>query len=137
MVYATSLLGGVLIGISALLLYAVEGQIAGISGIVFSAMRDAKIWKLLFIGGLIAGGWLAIALGAAAPIAPLPSTIRGGAVILMAGVLVGLGTRLANGCTSGHGVCGMARLSPRSFTAVTTFMGVGMLTATAIKLAFQ
>ena len=133
MIYLLSLLGGVLIGVSALLLYAFEGQIAGISGIVFSAMRDAKLWKLLFIGGLVAGGWLAIAFGAAMPQAPLPATLQGSAVILLAGVLVGLGTRLANGCTSGHGVCGVARLSPRSFTAVATFMGVGMLTATVIK----
>jgi uncharacterized protein len=137
MTYLPSLLGGVLIGISALLLYAVEGQIAGISGIVFSAMRDTKLWKLLFIGGLIGGGWLAIALGATAPQVPLPATLQGGAVIVLAGLLVGLGTRLGNGCTSGHGVCGIARMSPRSFSAVATFMGVGMLTATAIKFAFQ
>ena len=137
MSYLPSLLGGVLIGVSALLLYAVEGQIAGISGIVFSAMRDMKLWKILFIGGLIAGGWLAIALGATAPQVPLPATLQGGAVIVLAGILVGLGTRLGNGCTSGHGVCGIARMSPRSFSAVATFMGVGMLTTTAIKFAFQ
>jgi hypothetical protein len=131
----SSLLGGILIGASALLLYAVEGQIAGISGIVFGALRGERVWKLLFLGGLVAGGWLAVEAGALPPHAPLPATASGIALVLLAGLLVGLGTRLANGCTSGHGICGLARLSPRSLAAVLTFMGVGMLTATALRHA--
>ena len=128
-------LGGMLIGVSALLLYAVEGKIAGISGIVFSATGSERVWKLLFLGSLIAGGWLAIGAGAATPHASLPATAGGIALLSLAGVSVGLGTRLSKGCTSGHGVCGLARLSPRSLAAVVTFMGVGMLTATALRYA--
>lgn len=127
--------GGTLIGAAALLLYAVEGRIAGISGIVFSALRDERLWKWLFLGGLIAGGWLAVMFGAPTPQTPAPSTANGIALLLLAGMLVGIGTRLANGCTSGHGVCGLARLSPRSLAAVLTFTAVGMVTATVLKLA--
>jgi uncharacterized protein len=133
----SSLGGGVLIGSSALLLYAVEGRIAGVSGIVFSAMQGERLWKWLFLIGLIAGGWLAVLLGAPLPHAPIPSTGSGIALLLLAGVLVGFGTRLANGCTSGHGVCGLARLSLRSFAAVLTFMATGMATATLLRFAAQ
>ena len=130
-----ALFGGMLIGASALLLYAVEGKIAGISGIVFSATGAERVWKLVFLGSLMAGGWLAISAGAPTPHAPVPETPGGIALLLLAGLLVGVGTRLSKGCTSGHGVCGLARLSPRSLAAVMTFMGVGMLTATALRYA--
>jgi uncharacterized protein len=133
----SSLGGGVLIGSSALLLYAVEGRIAGVSGIVFSAMQGERLWKWLFLIGLMAGGWLAVLLGAPLPQVPIPSTGSGIALLLLAGVLVGFGTRMANGCTSGHGVCGLARLSLRSFAAVLTFMATGMVTATLLRLATQ
>ena len=130
-----ALFGGMLIGASALLLYAVEGKIAGISGIVFSATGVERVWKLVFLASLMAGGWLAIGGGASTPHAPVPATPGGIALLLLAGVSVGVGTRLSKGCTSGHGVCGLARLSPRSLVAVMTFMGVGMLTATALRYA--
>ena len=130
-----ALFGGMLIGISALLLYAVEGKIAGISGIVFSATGAERVWKLVFLGSLMAGGWLAISAGAPTPHAPVPATLGGIALLLLAGISVGLGTRLSKGCTSGNGVCGLARLSPRSLAAVMTFMSVGMLTATALRYA--
>ncbi len=131
-----ALLGGMLIGVSAFLLYAVEGKIAGISGIVFSATGAEDVWKLVFLGSLMAGGWLAISIGASTPYAPVPATPGGIALLLLAGVSVGVGTRLSKGCTSGHGVCGLARLSPRSLAAVMTFMAVGMLTATAMHYVY-
>ena len=134
---ASAFCGGMLIGVSALLLYAVEGRIAGISGIAFSALQGERVWKWLFLGGLIAGGWLAVGLGVPGPTAALPSTAGGIVLLLLAGLLVGLGTRLANGCTSGHGVCGLARLSPRSLAAVLTFMAVGIATATLLRFALQ
>jgi len=129
------LAGGVLIGLAALLLYATLGRIAGVSGIAFGVLPAAgaeRAWRLLFLGGLVAGGWLATlayrALPEAAAIAAHPL-----AVALVAGLLVGFGTRLGNGCTSGHGVCGLARLSPRSLVSVIVFMAVGMLTATLLR----
>ena len=127
--------GGLLIGAAALLLYATLGRVAGVSGIAFGAARTSgleRAWRLLFLGGLVAGGWLAaVALGYYA--APAPRTGTGMVVALVAGLLVGFGTRLGNGCTSGHGVCGLARLSPRSLVSVVVFMGVGMLTATLLR----
>jgi uncharacterized protein len=132
-----ALQGGMLIGAAALLLYAAEGKIAGISGIVFSATGAERAWKLVFLAGLIGGGWLAVDLGAAMPEAPLPTTTTGLGPLALAGVVVGVGTRLSKGCTSGHGVCGLARLSPRSLAAVITFMGVGMLTATLLHYALR
>ncbi|HXG29681.1 MAG TPA: YeeE/YedE thiosulfate transporter family protein [Nevskiales bacterium] len=131
-----ALLGGVLIGASALLLYAAFGRIAGISGIAFGTLFGAaaeRRWRLLFLGGLVLGGWLAVITGIAAmPHAPLPDA-AGIALIVLAGLLVGLGTRLGNGCTSGHGVCGLARLSRRSLVSVLLFMGAGIATASLLR----
>lgn len=133
--FVAPLAGGALIGLAALLLYATLGRIAGVSGIAFGTLdsRGAeRHWRALFLGGLVAGSWLAaLALGAL----PAAATFTGGAagIALVAGVLVGLGTRMGNGCTSGHGVCGLARLSRRSLVSVVIFMAVGMLTATLLR----
>lgn len=135
--YLNPLMGGALIGLSALLLYAIEGKIAGITGIVFGTMRAVSSWRVLFLVGLIGGGWLATEFGVTLPVVPLPETISGNVLLAVAGLLVGIGTRMANGCTSGHGVCGLAQLSPRSFVAVATFMGFGMLIATLLKLTLR
>jgi hypothetical protein len=127
--------GGLMIGSAALLLYATLGRIAGVSTIAFGARTTAgpeRAWRLLFLGGLVAGGWLAALLFAALPPAG-PFTAGAAALAIGAGVLVGFGTRLGNGCTSGHGVCGLARLSPRSLASVLVFMGVGMLAATLLR----
>ena len=126
----TALIGGVLIGLAATLLYAGIGRIAGISGIVNNALeqRTGHSWQLAFIAGLIvaAGAWL-IGSGAAPRIGfPLPW-------LIVAGLLVGFGTRLGNGCTSGHGICGLARLSKRSLLAVLVFMGSGILTVYVLR----
>lgn len=115
-------IGGALIGLSAALLMLFNGRIAGVTG-VFAGLIDPlasdRAWRATFVAGLIAAPLTAALAGYAIPIPHLPtSTIT----IAVAGLLVGFGTRLSNGCTSGHGVCGIARLSPRSLVATGTFM---------------
>jgi uncharacterized protein len=128
-----SLGGGVMIGVAALTLFAASGRIAGISGISFGLITGAsdRAWRIWFLGGLIGGAWIAALLSG---LAATPPPISTGLALSMlgAGLLVGAGTRMGNGCTSGHGVCGLARLSPRSLAATLTFMGLGMLTASAL-----
>ena len=127
--------GGLLIGLAAVLLYATLGRIAGISGIAFGGLwadADDRAWRWTFLLGLVGGGWLA-ALAWRALAAPPEVSAATLALALGSGVLVGIGTRLGNGCTSGHGVCGLARLSPRSLVAVLVFMGFGMLAATLLR----
>ncbi len=123
----SSLLGGVLIGLSASLLMFSDGRIAGISGILgeFLGLPRGEIgWRLAFLAGLIVAPLLYHALGGA-----LPFTITHSAFLLIcAGLLVGIGTCMGAGCTSGHGVCGLARLSKRSLVATPTFMATGVAT---------
>lgn len=119
-------IGGALIGLAATMLMLVTGRIAGISGILGDLIDLAggdRVWRLAFIAGLVAAP-LAIAASGAPLRAP---AMPGWIVIVIAGLLVGFGTRLGNGCTSGHGICGIARLSPRSIAATMTFMAVAML----------
>jgi len=118
--------GGLLIGLAAVLLMLAVGRIAGIAGIVgglAGAGPGGRGWRLAFVAGLIAGPFAAALCGA-----PLPEiTVKASApVVVVAGLLVGFGSRLGNGCTSGHGVCGLARQSPRSLAATLTFMAVGI-----------
>ncbi|MFQ1862797.1 YeeE/YedE family protein [Aeromonas veronii] len=115
-----SLGGGMLAGLSALILMLFNGRVAGISGILAGALQHRAPWRVLFLLGLGAGAWLALTLGWA--------TLPGWPVVLLAGLLVGIGTRLGNGCTSGHGICGMGRLSLRSIVATLTFMAAGFIT---------
>jgi hypothetical protein len=128
--------GGVLIGLAAVLLLAVNGRVAGVSGILGGLLTSRsgaeRSWRLLFVTGLIAGAALyRLFYG------PLPIQIQSTApVLLAAGALVGWGTRLGSGCTSGHGVCGLARLSPRSLLATVTFMLLGVLTVYVVKHLF-
>jgi uncharacterized membrane protein YedE/YeeE len=123
-----SLFGGALIGLAAVLLMATSGQVAGISGILDGAIerRDGDgAWRYWFLGGLVAGPLLyAGATGALPPISMTDSVLS----LLGGGVLVGVGTRLSGGCTSGHGICGMALLSTRSIIAVLVFMAVAFVT---------
>lgn len=121
-----ALVGGMLIGLSASLLLLSHGKIAGISGIVGGLMApgtEDRSYRLWFLAGLLAAGAGLRALypaafgGATAPLA----------AVALAGLLVGYGTRLGNGCTSGHGVCGLSRFSPRSLAATVTFMATGAL----------
>ncbi|ATL99158.1 hypothetical protein CK910_12190 [Aeromonas sp. CA23] len=121
-----ALAGGMLVGLSALMLMLFNGKVAGISGILAGAMQHRHAWRWLFLLGLGAGAWLAFFLDWAR----LPSfdTLPAWPLVLLAGLLVGIGTRLGNGCTSGHGICGMGRLSVRSILATLTFMATGALT---------
>jgi uncharacterized membrane protein YedE/YeeE len=123
-----ALAGGAMIGAASALLLLTHGRIAGISGIVGSlippAVRD-RTWRLAFLAGLLAAG----ALAALAAPAAVGASVRSLPLVIVAGLLVGLGTRLGSGCTSGHGVCGLSRGSTRSLIAVATFMATGALTA--------
>ena len=120
----------VLIGLAATVLYAGIGRIAGISGIVNNAIerRAERGWRLAFLAGLVvaAAAWFAWSGETARNDFPLPW-------LLAAGLLVGFGTRLGNGCTSGHGICGLARLSRRSLAAVLTFMASGIASVYVIR----
>ena len=127
--YLMALIGGALIGVSAVLLMGLTGRIAGISGIVGGLLppnpaRD-RSWRLALIGGLLT---VHILLRLLTGDNPIGATTVGLAVLIPAGLLVGIGTALGGGCTSGHGICGLARISTRSFVAVVTFMAAAMLT---------
>ena len=124
----SGLIGGLLIGLAAALLLLLNGRISGISGIVGGLLvpksSDAG-WRVVFVAGLLLGAFAyMLAAGGTIPVqmqASLP-------VLVVAGLLVGFGTRLGSGCTSGHGVCGIARLSRRSIVATSVFFVVAMLT---------
>ena len=123
-----SLIGGVLIGLASVWLLAANGRIAGVSGILhglFAQPPGDRLWRLFFILGLVAAG---IAWHAYAGPAPAREGFGLGWAAA-AGLLVGFGTRLGGGCTSGHGVCGLGRLSVRSLAAVAIFMATGMASA--------
>lgn len=125
------LAGGALIGSAASGMLLVDGRIAGISGIVggLSTPRPGDIgWRVAFAAGLATAGVVA-ALVAPAAFGEAPA--RAEWLVVLAGVLVGVGTRLGNGCTSGHGICGLSRGSPRSLASVVTFLAVGAVVATA------
>ncbi|MCW8884529.1 MAG: YeeE/YedE family protein [Motiliproteus sp.] len=129
-----ALAGGGLIGLSAALLLVANGRVAGISGIVgglVSRQQDGNdfAWRLMFVVGIVCGGVLYQVLGGdVSTIQPLVNE----PVLVLAGLLVGVGTTLGSGCTSGHGICGLARLSPRSLVATLSFMVAGAATATFI-----
>jgi uncharacterized membrane protein YedE/YeeE len=120
-------IGGALIGLAAALLMLTTGRIAGISGIFGGFIDPAtsdKGWRLAFIGGLILAPLTASFVGVAVPQPEMPASW---VVIVAAGLLVGVGTRMGAGCTSGHGICGIARLSPRSIAATCIFMGAAIV----------
>jgi uncharacterized membrane protein YedE/YeeE len=130
----TALVGGVLIGLATTWLWAANGRTAGIStiaGAILPARPGDAAWRVAFLIGLPAGAWLGTAAGpnvfAEIP-RTLPEVDLSTAGLVAAGLLVGIGTRLGRGCTSGHGICGLARLSPRSFVAVGTFMAAAVVT---------
>lgn len=131
--WLTALAGGVLIGLSATLLLWLNGRVAGVSGIfngvLFPKPGDVA-WRAAFLIGLIAAAGLYMAL---VPVAPQPRSDFPRAALVVAGLLVGFGTRMGNGCTSGHGVCGLGRLSFRSLAAVMTFMTTAVLTTFLLR----
>jgi len=115
-------IGGALIGLAAVLLMLFTGRIAGVSGIfggLLNPQNSDRAWRVAFIAGLILAPLSAALVGQAVPMPQLPKSFI---VIAVAGLLVGFGTRLGSGCTSGHGICGIARLSPRSIAATMIFM---------------
>jgi len=127
----SALAGGLLIGLAASLLLVGYGRVAGISGIAGNLLLGAgdRAWRVAFLMGLVlaglGGAWL-LPVGSTASPRPL-------AAVAAAGLLVGIGTRLGSGCTSGHGVCGLSRLSPRSMVATLTFMASGAVTAAVVR----
>jgi uncharacterized membrane protein YedE/YeeE len=128
----TPLAGGLLIGLAVAVLLLVGGRVAGISGIIAGVVQrtpDEWAWRALFLAGLFAGGVLARAVDPHV-IGPMVAPPW---VLLVAGVLVGYGTRLAGGCTSGHGVCGVSRGAKRSIAATATFMGVAAVVVLLVR----
>ena len=126
-------IGGALIGLAAALLLALNGRIAGISGIVGGLLppRAGDMgWRLLFVAGLAIGA-LVVRVFTGEPLAAPAGTSF--FMLVLGGLLVGFGSRLGSGCTSGHGICGLARFSPRSMVAVATFMGSAMVTVFVLR----
>lgn len=137
------LVGGVLIGLSAVWLMGSLGRIAGISGIIGGLItqrpKGDSAWRLAFLAGLVSGPLVVMAVGdGLGNVANVPSAVIGepaGGVplMLLAGLLVGLGTGLGSGCTSGHGVCGLARLAPRSMAATALFLVAAIITVYVVR----
>ena len=128
----SSLGGGVLIGIAVAMFVLLNGRIAGISGVLGGLLkphRDDIGWRLAFVVGLLTAPLLYLLFGKL----PRPQIDAGYAALVLAGLLVGVGTRYGSGCTSGHGVCGLSRLSGRSLAATAAFMGAGFTTVFVIR----
>jgi uncharacterized membrane protein YedE/YeeE len=129
----SALIGGALIGASAVILWVMAGRVAGISGIVgglADAPRSDAGWRIAFLLGLLAAPLVYWTAGGGLPSVTISSSFP---LLLAGGLLVGFGTRLGGGCTSGHGVCGMARLSPRSLVATLVFMAGGFATVFIVR----
>lgn len=127
-----SLAGGVLIGAAAALLVLFNGRIAGISGVLAGLLRPARgdvLWRAAFVAGLLASP----AVYALFAVLPRPRIDSGWPALVLAGLLVGIGTRCGSGCTSGHGVCGLSRRSPRSLAATVAFMAAGFTTVYLVR----
>ncbi len=124
----SALLGGVMIGLAVSALLLLNGRIAGISGILggsLEASKDDLLWRIFFLTGLVLGPWLVTAVRGRFPEMVMQAPLL---ILVVAGVLVGFGTRLGKGCTSGHGVCGVARASPRSIVATVVFFLAAAIT---------
>ncbi len=133
---ASALAGGVLIGLAGAAMLYFNARIAGISGIyggLLQTKRGDTLWRLLFVAGLLSGG---IVIRLLYPQALEFSVDRSMPAVIAAGLLVGFGARLGNGCTSGHGVCGIGRLAPRSMVAAATFIATGALAAIVVNRYF-
>ncbi|WP_375709972.1 YeeE/YedE family protein [Bradyrhizobium sp. Ce-3] len=129
----SGLLGGALIGLAAAVLMLLTGRIAGVTGIVGGLLQPDtadRLWRIAFIAGLIAAPLIAALFGAPLPRPAMNASL---VVVAIAGLLVGFGTRMGNGCTSGHGVCGFARLSGRSIAATFIFMAAAIATVAIVR----
>ncbi len=132
----SSLVGGMLIGLAAAMFVLLNGRIAGISGVLGGLLAPARgdmLWRVAFLVGMV-GAPLAYAVFLALPAVQINA---GYAALVAAGLLVGVGTRYGAGCTSGHGVCGLSRLSLRSLVATATFMGAGFVTVYVLRHLFN
>lgn len=132
----TGLLGGAIMGVAATMLLVMNGRIAGVSGIlggVIDGEKNDRLWRLLFVAGLFVGGLLMAIMWPARAHVVVTSGVP---TLVIAGLLVGFGSRLGSGCTSGHGVCGLARLSTRSLVATMVFMAAGFVTVFVMKHLF-
>ena len=128
-----ALLGGALIGVASVLLMMLTGRIAGISGILGGLLAPGakdKAWRIAFVVGLVAAPLISAAMGRSLAMPDMPASWL---MVAVAGLLVGFGTRLGSGCTSGHGVCGIARLSPRSIVATAIFMVAAVATVSIMR----
>jgi uncharacterized protein len=128
----TSLAGGLLIGVAAAAFILLNGRVLGISGIAGGLLRPRRgdaLWRVSFLLGVLTAPVLYTLLGTPA----VPRIDAGWAALVASGVLVGVGTRYGSGCTSGHGVCGISRLSPRSLAATLAFVGAGMVTVAFVR----
>ena len=128
----TALAGGILIGLAAAMFVLLNGRIAGISGVLGGLLRPVRRdigWRVAFVAGLVGAPLLYALLAAPAR----PQIDAGYGTLFAAGLLVGVGTRYGSGCTSGHGVCGISRLSPRSLAATATFMLAGFMTVFIVR----
>ncbi|HVR65061.1 MAG TPA: YeeE/YedE family protein [Verrucomicrobiae bacterium] len=129
----SAVIGGILIGLAATLLLAANGRIAGISGIAGGLLQryaGARGWRLMFLAGLVLAPAIYRFAGGMVPEIQATSSIP---LLIAGGLLVGYGTSLGRGCTSGHGVCGLARFSPRSLAATLTFLAMGIITVFVMR----
>ena len=132
----SALAGGMLIGLATAMFVLLNGRIAGISGVLGGLLKPVRGdagWRAAFIVGLVAAPWVY----AAYQVVPAVQIDAEYGALIAAGVLVGVGTRYGGGCTSGHGVCGLSRLSPRSLVATATFMGAGFVTVFLTRHLFN
>lgn len=129
---ASAAVGGLLIGVATAMLLALNGRVAGVSGILGGVLRPQRgdtAWRVAFVAGLLAAP-IAYALSVGPPVLSIDASYP---VLIAAGLLVGIGTRYGSGCTSGHGICGLSRLSPRSLVATLCFMAAGMATVFVVR----
>ena len=132
----SALIGGMLIGLAAAMFALLNGRIAGISGVLGGLLKPTRGdigWRVAFIGGLVSAS-LVYGLFATLPAVQIDASY---VALIVAGLLVGVGTRYGAGCTSGHGVCGLSRLSPRSLVATLAFMGAGFVTVFVLRHLFS
>lgn len=129
-----SSVGGLLIGLASAMLLLLGGRVSGVSGIVGGTLREPRAWwRFAFVGGLVVGGAM---MATVAPGSIAFTLDRSIPALVVAGLLVGFGTQLGSGCTSGHGVCGMSRGSARSIVATAVFVLVAIATATVVRVVF-
>lgn len=133
--FTLALIGGGLVGLAAVMMMGLNGRIAGVSGILSGAFTngDDRLWRILFVLGIAIGGAIpALISNSFVPPVPDTSTL----LVIIGGIAVGVGTGLGSGCTSGHGICGISRLSPRSIVATCTFMAAGFTCVYLLKHVF-